>query len=192
MSRSTRLTPALRGVIIEHIRAGNFPETSARAAGVPASTFYLWLKLGRAGRKPYVEFLELLDTAHAEAEVRVVQHLQSAIPTNWRAAVRWLEAHAGHRWAVQSSDASAALLANSQDASHVAAETEIGMDPLSTFLRDNPQRIPAVLGALAAIQAELDAVNAEDRRRRELARGVIAADRPFAPIVERSVDQPSR
>lgn len=192
MPRKTRLTPALRDRIIEQVKAGNFIEPSARAVGVPASTLYLWLRLGREGRRPFMEFVELLDAAQAQAELRVVGHLQTAIPTNWRAAIRWLEAHAGKRWGTKDANVSKLSPESWQDATVEEGESEVPRDSISEFLVANPDRIPAVLAALGLIQAEMDAVAAERQPRLDVDRTAGPITSPLLPIALPSLDERSR
>jgi hypothetical protein len=148
--RKTRLTPQLRDEIVRHVRDGNFIEPSARACGVSHSTLYLWLQLGRAGRKPYVDFVDLLEQAEAEAEIAVVAHVRSAIPSTWRAGFRWLESRTG-RWRLRDVSPQLQVVMNQS----VGTDADNRADSLSAYLRRNPHRIEAVLGALRVLAEQM-------------------------------------
>ena len=50
MARPTKLTVEVRDRIVAAIRAGNYPEAAAQAAGISPSTFYRWLGRGELER----------------------------------------------------------------------------------------------------------------------------------------------
>lgn len=90
--RPTRLHRDLIDRICGLIREGNYQETAAIACGVPASTYHSWKARGIAarqvldasGRLPddkaderiFLEFVEAVEEARAEAEARIVESLQ--------------------------------------------------------------------------------------------------------------------
>jgi hypothetical protein len=76
MARPTKLTAELSATIVASIEAGNYNDTAAQAAGVDRQTFYNWLKWGREGREPYVEFFDEVTRAHAKAESDLVTTLK--------------------------------------------------------------------------------------------------------------------
>ncbi|MDQ3480274.1 MAG: hypothetical protein M3423_02905 [Actinomycetota bacterium] len=50
--RPTKLTPRVHTVIIESIRAGNYMEVAARAAGIRKQSLYNWIERGpQAGER---------------------------------------------------------------------------------------------------------------------------------------------
>src|SRR4051812_2957708 len=92
MARPTKLTPVVQEKIVQAIRAGNYAEISARAAGISPSSFYRWLERGE--REPdslYARFAEAVRLAEAEAEVHAVALLRRAMPNDWRAALAYLQ-----------------------------------------------------------------------------------------------------
>jgi phage terminase small subunit len=51
----------------------------------------VWIQRGRQGRPPYAEFVERVDRARAEAEVRQVSLIAGAAAEDWRAATYLLD-----------------------------------------------------------------------------------------------------
>jgi len=100
MGRPTKLTPTSHDRIVQALRAGNYREPAARAAGIAPSTFYAWLERGAAERpdSPYARFAEAVQRAEAEAEVFAVAVIRQAMPEDWRAAVSHLERRHPGRW----------------------------------------------------------------------------------------------
>lgn len=99
MSRPTDLTPALQRKIVAMVRDGCSPEIAARAAGIAASTYYLWRAKGREQTDTaYSEFSEAIENAIAECEARALRVIQRAAPKNWQAAMTMLERRFPDRW----------------------------------------------------------------------------------------------
>lgn len=98
MSRRTKLNPSTQESIIKSLKAGNSRRDSALFAGVSEQTFYTWLKKGRNGKAPYVEFLEAVEKAEATACVRNVAIIQKAAADTWQAAAWWLERKRPDEW----------------------------------------------------------------------------------------------
>jgi len=125
MPRKTILTPDKAKRIADLIAAGNDQETAAQAAGISKSTHYSWLSRGRLERerlealenqedqesteeiepeeseRPFVEYLDAIEKALAEAEAGLVLHIRTAAkePRTWQAAA-WLLTHgpARQKW----------------------------------------------------------------------------------------------
>lgn len=102
--RQPKLDKARTDKIVDAIRSGNYIETAARYSGINVATLFSWLAKGRDARtrhehgepttardRLYADFLDLVEAARAEAEVRVVYQIQDAIPTSWQAGAWWLE-----------------------------------------------------------------------------------------------------
>ena len=99
MARPTKLTQGVHERIVAAVRAGNYPEPSARAAGINPATYYRWLKRGeKEPSGPYHDFYEAIGRAEAEAEVEVVARLRKAVPDDWRAGLSFLERRYATRW----------------------------------------------------------------------------------------------
>jgi hypothetical protein len=96
--RPTLLTEATTDAICQTLRVGNYLEASVRNAGLNPSTVYAWLARGRReqqrlevieadghaatpepSERPFVEFLEAVTRAQAEAETFAVVTLRSAM-----------------------------------------------------------------------------------------------------------------
>ena len=60
MARPSSLTPDAEEDILAGLEAGLGGQDAAEAAGIPASTWYGWLRLARAGDPRYVRLLTAL------------------------------------------------------------------------------------------------------------------------------------
>ena len=99
MARPTKLTPQVHERIVRAVRAGNYAEQSARAAGIAASTYYRWLEQGKQAKHGIQrELYEAVKRAEAEAEVHAVAVLRKQMPDDWRAALAYLERRHPQRW----------------------------------------------------------------------------------------------
>lgn len=87
-----KLDPALMQRIVDLIRAGNFLEVAATAAGIHRSTLHRWLRHGKdQTRGRYRKFLTSVERAQAESESRDVALIAKAAVTDWKAAAWRLE-----------------------------------------------------------------------------------------------------
>ena len=86
-----KLTPEVEVDILNLVAAGNTLIHAGRAAGVTSGTTLNWVKWGRAGKKPYADFVMKLDAAEAKAVTESVKAIQVAGKTDWRAAKAHLE-----------------------------------------------------------------------------------------------------
>jgi transposase len=99
MARPTKLTEKVHERILQAIRAGNYVESAAVAAGIAPSTFYRWLERGRVESGGIYHALEEdVRRAEAEAEVHAVAVIRKAMPGDWRAAMAYLERRHPARW----------------------------------------------------------------------------------------------
>lgn len=112
MGRPTKLTADIQQKIVSALTAGNYQETAAAYAGVARATFYNWLARGQAerdsiaaGGKPnkseaaYAEFLDAVESARAQAEIRSVALIQKAANDGtWQAAAWYLERSHPQKW----------------------------------------------------------------------------------------------
>lgn len=112
MGRKTKLTPERQDKIVQLIRAGNFANQAALAGGISEATYYNWLKQGEiarsrkergerltASQRSFLNFLEAIKGAEAEAEARNVALIQQAAQSGtWQAAAWFLERKHATRW----------------------------------------------------------------------------------------------
>ena len=99
MARPTKLTEPVRERVVTAIRAGNYAESAARAAGIAPSTYYRWIERGEREREGiHRDFLEAVRLAEAEAEVHAVALIRRAMAEDWRAALAYLERRYPGRW----------------------------------------------------------------------------------------------
>lgn len=99
MARPTKLTPELRDRICAFLRAGNYVETAAAAAGISKETLYKWLRRGaRSKGGPCRDFADAVAVAQAQAEARDVALIARAAESQWQAAAWRLERRLPARW----------------------------------------------------------------------------------------------
>jgi transposase len=99
MARPTKLTPEVMERVVRAVRAGNYPEAAARAAGISPATYYRWMKEGeKASRGIKREFHDAIRQAEAEVEVEIVARILKAVPEDWRAGITFLERRHSGRW----------------------------------------------------------------------------------------------
>jgi hypothetical protein len=106
MGRPTSLTPEVQAAIIAAISAGNYRSTAAAAAGVHRNRMAEWEKRGESGEEPYASFACALQTAEAQAEVKLLAEIRSAqagVPgvsgaDLWQAKAWVMERRFASRW----------------------------------------------------------------------------------------------
>ena len=109
--RPTKFTPERREKIIQLIKAGNYLETATQAAGIDYSTFRNWMNRGENAlqrqsegdkltkvEKEFVDFVEHIQKAEAEAEARNLMIINKAASDSWQAAAWYLERKHHDRW----------------------------------------------------------------------------------------------
>jgi hypothetical protein len=101
MARPTKLNSTITHKIVNLVRAGNYRETAAAAAGISPKTLRNWLHRGaKAGKAnaAYAQFSADLDVAEAEAEARDNKKISDAPEKDWRAAAWRLARKNPDRW----------------------------------------------------------------------------------------------
>ncbi len=99
MARPTKLTPEVQDRIVKAIRAGNYFQAAARAAGISESTHYRWLERGAEEKQgAHRDFREAVSRAEAESEVHAVAVIRRAMTEDWRAALALIERRHPERW----------------------------------------------------------------------------------------------
>ncbi len=100
MARQSKLTPETQKKIVDSIAEGNYLETAAAIGGVTYTTLNNWMKKGeQASSGAYVEFLEAVKKAEAEAEaLRVSRINRAGRAGNWQADAWYLERRYPDRW----------------------------------------------------------------------------------------------
>lgn len=97
-----RMTPEVQDSIIKSVRAGAYLETAAAYAGIDKYLLLRWLKIGRARPKGvYGRFVEAIERAWAESEIRDVHAIGKATEHSWQAAAWRLERRFPKRWGRQ-------------------------------------------------------------------------------------------
>lgn len=94
-----KFTRRRRDDILRALRAGNFSTVAARFAGIAPSTFYRWLRRGKAEPEgPHGRFRVEVMQALAFAETRAVANIVKRFESDWRAALAYLERKFPRRW----------------------------------------------------------------------------------------------
>lgn len=169
VGRNTKLTPEVSKKICDALRAGNALSVAAQYAGVGQHTLYNWLARGR-GERPeqkrdaqlYRTFVHDVEEAQAAAEVAAVLHWRSAMPKDWHAAERWLQATQPERWDPKRETSTqvgafAGLNVNintAQGPSTTPQGITVADTPLERLIEDNP----ALLRATMHLFDEIDAI----------------------------------
>lgn len=100
MGRNTKLTLKRHQEICDRVRNGVAGHVAAVASGVSHQTYYDWVTRGKRGDAPYVDFLEDIKRAEAEAEERAVKIIvKAALDGTWQASAWFLERKHADRWA---------------------------------------------------------------------------------------------
>lgn len=110
--RPTKFTPDRTQKIIDALRGGNYRSTACQYAGINYQTFLNWLTIAKGPDAPpeYVDFLEAVEKAEADAEVARVALIAKASQDvmdedgelvakgSWQAAAWHLERSHPERW----------------------------------------------------------------------------------------------
>jgi len=101
VGRPSKLTESRMEKLIEALRSGNYRIDSCRAAGIHYNTLLAWEKKGESQKSgEYIEFLEALRIAEAEAVVSNVDVITKAAQGgDWRAAAWFLKHKYPNNWA---------------------------------------------------------------------------------------------
>lgn len=113
MGRPTKLNDDMQRKLVALIMVGNYIETAVECVGLNKTTFYEWLKRGRAERdrveknykakvrkseEKYVNFTNAIEKAIAESEARDVARISQAGDVNWQALAWRLERRFPDKW----------------------------------------------------------------------------------------------
>lgn len=91
-------TPETREKILGALRAGNYRVAACKFAGISDETFRRWMNAGKAGQPEYVDFVEQVKQAEAQAEASLVATIRKAAGDHWQAAAWLLERKYVTRW----------------------------------------------------------------------------------------------
>jgi transposase len=110
----TTLTPALTTRIVGLVRAGNYIETAAKAAGIHKSTYYSWMRRGEEAAEAesrdepiseseaaFAEIYRQVSQAEGQAEADALAAVREA-DRGWQAHMTYLEHRFADRWRQQS------------------------------------------------------------------------------------------
>lgn len=99
MGRPLKLTDDLQARIVAFLGAGAYVETAAAAAGVSKQTLYTWLRRGADGKRPFSGFLDAIERAQGEADIRDLKTIREAAQAGvWQAAAWRLERRHPDQW----------------------------------------------------------------------------------------------
>ena len=107
----TKCNQELINNITRYVKAGSFIETACLMNGISRSTFEKWVKLGRKLRDEtiswdvklkinpiYEKFVDEIDLANAQAEIRYTEIIDYSADNNWNAAAWMLSRRFSKRW----------------------------------------------------------------------------------------------
>jgi len=85
----SKITDELIDQICNHIREGNYVESSCFACGIAKRTYYNWVKRGEEDTEKEVDsvysvFYNRLQEAYGQAEVELVRRINSEDERNWQ------------------------------------------------------------------------------------------------------------
>src|SRR5678815_1727953 len=136
MARPTSLTPEVQEAICKALRAGNYRETAAQAAGIHRHTLRNWIIRGEAGEAPFAEFLAAAEKAEAMGERRLLREIRKGVD-GWQARSWSLERRWPSRWS-----------------GRVRVTVSDHVDQLTGKLRSDPGLHRKVVGVLADQEPE--------------------------------------
>jgi hypothetical protein len=100
--RPTKFTPDRVKKLLDAIQGGNYRETACKYAGISHQTLRNWIHIAQRPDAPseYVEFLEALERAEAEAEIFDIGLIRRAARDGgqWQAAAWMRERKNPERW----------------------------------------------------------------------------------------------
>lgn len=95
MARPTALTPEVSAVIVRAVHLGMPWRLASGLANVSERTVYGWLKRGKAGEEPYLQFLQDVKRAEKLAIEHALQVIRKAADAgDWKPAAWLLERRA--------------------------------------------------------------------------------------------------
>ena len=90
--RKTVLIDYVQAEIIKSVAKGVPIKIAVKGAGVSESAYYVWIKRGEAGEKPFVEFMELIDKAKKDLAESCLDDIKKVRRGGtWQAAAWMLE-----------------------------------------------------------------------------------------------------
>ena len=94
----SRISKALVTRLCNTLSKTYYVETACHIVGISVKTYYNWIEKAEAGQSPYVDYLQALKKAEAEAERNLLQIIERAASTTWTAAAWLLERRHPDRW----------------------------------------------------------------------------------------------
>ena len=140
------LTPEITEKICQALRIGGPLHTAGAYAGIGHATFDNWLREGRRGNPLYAEFIEAIELALAEGQMRDLARIDHAGDKDWRSLAWKLERRFPNDFADASKsgvNVNVSLAAITQSPDWIALCDRI-VDALARF----PDALEAVLSAL--------------------------------------------
>ena len=77
--RNTKLTKALQGKIVKHLKTGATVADVCRHVGITTTTYYNWIERGEQEEPVFLEFLDAVTRAQGDAKVTAIATLRSAM-----------------------------------------------------------------------------------------------------------------
>lgn len=106
--RPTLLTPELMETVVDLLKRGNYISTAAKAVGLNPATISQWVKKGNdlaeSGyeldeyEQAFVIFAQEIEKARSYAQIKAVEVIRNAMPSQWQAAAWYLERTDAQNW----------------------------------------------------------------------------------------------
>jgi hypothetical protein len=114
--RNSKLTDEMIAKIVELVEVGNYVEVACAAVGISDRSYYNWIGIGRNIEQEHGDdpeqwpedlnpydyqcgvFFESIKQATAQAEAFAVASIRKQMPTQWAAAMTYLERRYPGRW----------------------------------------------------------------------------------------------
>jgi hypothetical protein len=99
IGRPTKLNPATEKRLLEALRDGATYKAACAHAGIDYKTFRSWILRGEEKKSgKFRRFLEAVEKAEHEAEMKCIKAWVSKIDEDWRAAKEFLERRFPEEW----------------------------------------------------------------------------------------------
>lgn len=100
MSRPTKCTPDVTAQVCGALRLTDNVNRACVHAGISKATFYEWIRRGKGGEEPFVDFLDATMRAREESVLRLEGLVLRAAERDWRCALEILRRRDPDHWAV--------------------------------------------------------------------------------------------
>lgn len=165
IGEGTKCTPETVEKICEAVRLGAPLDVARGYGGVPAPTFIEWMRQGRDGWEPYVSFVEKLDEAMHEGQMRDIRRVDAGAEKDWRASAFKLERRFPEHWGEKKQIDTTVTGKPFVDLSKLTLEEKLQLQALLTKASPESADLPAgavPAGELLAASVDGEVVSEEE------------------------------